>query len=308
VSLGVDQGLNLRAMTEPSTSRAADAPALAQVEAALAEVVKRVEGPASLRDAVSYALLGPGKRVRPLLAWHCCVAAGGLGPEALPAACAVELVHAFSLVHDDLPAMDDDDLRRGRPTLHKHTSEAMAILAGDGMLTMAFGVILTSPGDAATAVRLCREVANGTNAMIAGQVWDTLGGLPQGLSPADELALIHRHKTGALLACACRCGVIAARGSDRALACVSSYAHSAGLMFQIVDDVLDVTQPSEHVGKKTGKDQAMGKRTYPGVLGLDHSRARAEALCAEAIAAVAPLGDRAQPLIELANFMARRTR
>jgi geranylgeranyl diphosphate synthase type II len=281
---------------------------LSVINAHLKGVASTVEGPASLREAITYALLGPGKRIRPLLAWHCCVAAGGQGQQALPAAAAVELVHAFSLVHDDLPAMDDDDLRRGRPTLHRHTSEAMAILAGDGMLTMAFGVLLGQVADQQVAARLCHELARGTHAMIAGQVWDTLGGLPPGLSPAEELELIHQHKTGALLVSACRCGAICAGASERALACVTAYARSAGLMFQVVDDVLDVTQPSEHVGKKTGKDQAKGKRTYPGVLGLEASIARAKALCDEAIQAVRPLGQPAEPLVELARFMAHRTK
>lgn len=280
----------------------------AATDAFLSEYVAHLSLPANLNDAVLYSLLGPGKRLRPVMAWRSCEAAGGNGPESLPAAAAVELVHAFSLVHDDLPAMDDDDLRRGRPTLHKHTSEAMAILAGDGMLTFAFGLLVDRVSDSRTAARLCSELARGATGMIAGQVYDTLGGIDGGLSDEQRLALIHSNKTGSLIKASCRMGALCARASDRTLGLIDAYADAVGLMFQIVDDILDVTQPAEHVGKRTGKDVGAGKLTYPGVLGLDVAREHVVRLEADALRAAAALGTRGEALAALAREMAVRTR
>ncbi|MBY0307635.1 MAG: polyprenyl synthetase family protein [Phycisphaerales bacterium] len=266
--------------------------------------------PEGLRGAVLYALLGPGKRMRPVLAWRCCEAAGGRGADALPAAGAVELVHAFSLVHDDLPAMDDDDVRRGRPTLHRHASEATAILAGDGMLTFAFGLLCERVGDAALARRLCAELARGATGMIVGQVCDTLDASEAGagLTPEQRLEHIHGNKTGALIRAACRMGGLCAYASDRTLGILDRYAGAAGLMFQIVDDLLDVTQPAAHVGKRTGKDADAGKATYPGLLGLEASRRRVMELEEQAVAAARMLGAPGEPLAKLAAEMAVRTR
>ncbi|HZW05920.1 MAG TPA: farnesyl diphosphate synthase [Phycisphaerales bacterium] len=283
---------------------------IAATDAYLRESVDRLALPANLHDAVLYSLLGPGKRLRPLLAWRSCQAAGGGGPEALPAAAAVELVHGFSLVHDDLPAMDDDDLRRGRPTLHRHTSEAMAILAGDGMLTFGFGILCDRVSDPRLAARLCSELARGTMGMIVGQVYDTLGegSLDGSLHPADRLSLIHANKTGALIKAACRMGALCAHASDRTLNLIDRYADAVGLMFQVVDDILDVTQHADHVGKRTGKDAGAGKLTYPGVLGLEAARDHVRRLEQEALAAAAALGTAGTPLAELARGMAVRTR
>lgn len=269
----------------------------------------RLEQPRPLNDAIAYSLLGGGKRLRPVLCWYAGVAAGDDGRRTLVPAAAVELVHAFSLVHDDLPAMDDDDLRRGRPTLHIHAGEAMAILAGDAMLAMAFDLLTTEPAfDAETVRRLIVELTTGTRGMICGQVYDTLGGFSDDLSDRQRLDLIHANKTGALLRASARMGVIAAGGNADTLEAITRYADDAGLMFQIVDDLLDVRESSEHVGKRTGKDVAAGKLTFPAVLGVAGSETEIERLCQRAQDAIAPLGDRAGPLFELVRYLARRTR
>lgn len=294
----------------------------------MAAYVRSLDLPSNLVNAILYSLLGPGKRVRPLLAWHSFAAiaktpsaAPTVDPQAHPvlaAGCAVEMVHAFSLIHDDLPGLDNDDLRRGRPTLHRHTSEAMAILAGDSLLTLSFAV-LTDRYRPVLAGALSKELAAGTNAMIAGQIYDTLGGFDQGLSDEQKLQIIHRNKTGALIRASCRMGAIVALAGqnpaspppgaeDRQLVAITAYADALGLMFQIVDDLLDVTQSTEHLGKKAGKDLDAGKLTYPGVLGIDGSRARVRELHEAARAALAMFGPAAQPLLQIADYLAVRTR
>jgi geranylgeranyl pyrophosphate synthase len=307
------------------------------IEAYLARVSVWPSGPSALEDAMRYALLGGGKRLRPILAWWSCVALGGRGEWSLPACAALEAVHAFSLVHDDLPALDNDDLRRGRPTLHKHAGEAMAILAGDGLLTHAL-THLTCAGfsvaelgcdraptwasrpdgrhadEAFVRCALTHELASATLRMIHGQVWDTLGGLPPTVDDRGEagLELIHEHKTGALITAACRMGGLSALGREFAGSAgevaVTSYGRAIGLLFQVVDDLLDVTQASEHVGKRTQKDDAAGKRTYPGILGIDGTRKAIDRLRGDALRAVEPLGDRAAALVALCNYMAQRTK
>lgn len=280
---------------------------LPAIESALDSSISRAVLPDNLCDAIRYALLGGGKRLRPLLAWHAAAAVGAPDPSvALPAAVAVELIHAFSLVHDDLPAMDDDDLRRGKPTLHIHAGEAMAILAGDAMTVLAFQS-LDSVRNPSLRADLARELSAGTLAMIVGQVHDTLGGLPPNLPDADRVALIHANKTGALIRAACRMGAMLAHASDDALARITTYADAVGLMFQIVDDILDVTQPAETTGKRTGKDIQAGKATFPGILGLDASRTLVARQQSLATTAITPLGPAAVPLIDLANYMATRT-
>jgi geranylgeranyl diphosphate synthase type II len=287
---------------------------LPTIEAYFARCIDEAGMPGSLADGVRYSFLGPGKRLRPLLSWHACAALGpagnaaSAGEPALPAAAAVELVHCFSLVHDDLPGLDNDDLRRGRPTLHKATSEAMAILAGDAMLTLAFSVLtrtITAPG---LASALVNELSAATGAMIAGQVHDTLGGFPEGLDEPAKLRLIHTNKTGALIRASIRMGALCAHPLPSALSALSRYADAVGLMFQIVDDLLDVTQTTEHLGKKAGKDQCAGKLTYPGVLGVENSRNEVARLRVEAIAAIAPLGPQAGALRDLAEYLAVRSR
>jgi geranylgeranyl diphosphate synthase type II len=265
--------------------------------------------PSNLREAARYALLGPGKRLRPILVIRSCEAVGAAGVTGYPAAAAIEMVHCFSLVHDDLPAMDDDDLRRGRPTLHRHTNEAMAILAGDLLSTLAFEH-LSGAAPAGVALQLVRELAQATDDMIAGQVYDTLPDFPTEASPLERLETVHRHKTGALIRCACRMGAIAGGATPVQLQALTAYAESIGLMFQVIDDLLDVTQSTEHLGKAAGKDAGRGKLTYPGLLGVEESRREVDRLLGRALDALASLPGRegARRLAELARYMAVRTR
>jgi len=283
--------------------------AAAKVEAYLEQYIDSRPTPPSLREAIRYSALAPGKRLRPVLVIHGCRAVGGDEDRALAPAAAIELVHAFSLVHDDLPAMDDDDLRRGRPTLHRHTSEAMAILAGDAMLATAVELVLAQVHPAERAREIAAELVAGANDMIAGQVYDTLPDFDEGLSAEQRLTTIHRHKTGALIRAACRMGAIVGGGSVDAVGALTRYAEALGLMFQIVDDVLDVTQTTERLGKTAGKDAEQHKLTYPAVYGLDASREEVQRLRKLAERALSALeGDRARPLGELCRVMAERTR
>ncbi|MFK7884541.1 MAG: polyprenyl synthetase family protein [Phycisphaerales bacterium] len=266
-----------------------------------------------LLAAVEYAVLGGGKRLRPILSWRCAEAVGGPGHASLPAGCAIELIHAFSLVHDDLPILDDDDVRRGRPTLHKHTNEPMALLAGDAMLTLAFDAVdqLCESESDALRLSLIRELNRGTNAMISGQVYDTLGGMPEGISEREKTELVHRNKTGALIRAACRMGAmlgIRSSSDDGRLAAITGFSERLGLIFQIVDDLLDVQGHADDVGKATGKDALLGKATYPGLLGVEGSRAEIDRLQEEAEQLLTPLGKAATPLLELSQRMSQRDR
>lgn len=269
------------------------------------------DAPPRLVDAVEYSLTAGGKRLRPALLLECFAACSGGNDRgagrqsALAAAAAMELIHTFSLVHDDLPAMDDDDLRRGRPTNHKVFGEAMAILAGDAMVTMAFEV-LASDADPAALPGLVRELASasGPQGMIGGQVLD-IDGENQRLS-LPELQRIHRMKTGALLTASCRLGAIAARQENQ-LPAMTDFGRHLGLAFQIVDDVLDVTSTPEQMGKATGKDAGKGKNTYPSLLGLDASRREAQQQLHLALESVRPLGDAGAGLASLAKFVVERT-
>ncbi|MFM9996679.1 MAG: polyprenyl synthetase family protein [Phycisphaerales bacterium] len=289
------------------------------IDRRLDELTRDRPEPEPLREAVRYALLGGGKRVRPALAWHACVAVGGAGECSLTAGAAVELVHAFSLVHDDLPALDNDDLRRGRPTLHVHAGEAMAILAGDAMLSMAFRVLVepeagSATDDGARAAALVRELSEATAAMIAGQVEDTLGE-PAGVGPSSRTRLdaIHRNKTGALIRAACRMGAMSAPAEGSAqrearLHAITRYAEAAGLMFQVVDDLLDVERTSEQAGKRTRKDADAGKLTYPGVIGVEGSRREVARLRGDAMEALSGMGREADGLRETCTALAGRDR
>jgi geranylgeranyl diphosphate synthase type II len=261
-----------------------------------------------LIESIEYSLLAGGKRLRPALvieSWRACGGAEESSGAALAGAGAVELVHTFSLVHDDLPAMDDDDLRRGRPTNHKVFGEAMAILAGDAMLTMAFDVIArhAPPLVAATMIR---ELANATGpqGMIGGQVLD-MQSENQSLA-LKQLQDIHRRKTAALLVAACRLGAIAAGAATEPLDALTTYARHLGLAFQIVDDLLDVTSTPEQLGKATRKDQAKGKNTYPALLGIEGSRQEAQRQLERAVASIQLFSVRSSPLSELAQFAVRR--
>lgn len=280
---------------------------LALVERFMEDWIRSCGLPQNLRDATAYALLGGGKRLRPVLALHSCAAVGGSFDGAVPAAAALEMIHAFSLVHDDLPALDNDDTRRGLPTVHVKFGEAMAVLVGDGLMSMAFQV-LAERYDARLAGLMCRELAEGSTAMIAGQVLDTLGGFAPVLDARDRLELIHRNKTGALIRASCRMGALAGRAGDGAVANITRFGESIGLMFQIVDDLIDVQQSAEHTGKRTGKDTDAGKLTYPGLIGVEASRREVERLRHDAHAAIADFGAKARPLADLCEYLAVRTK
>jgi geranylgeranyl diphosphate synthase type II len=289
-----------------------------QVEGRLREMVDSgAECPPAILEAMRYSLLAPGKRLRPLLVILSAEACGGSVAAALPAACAVEMIHAYSLVHDDLPAMDDDDLRRGLPTCHKRFGEAMAILAGDALLTLAFQV-LADNYPPVTAAACCGELARGAGAagMVGGQVedlaWEQESS--QGVRSLSILEGIHARKTGALFRACLRLGVWVAQGektggADREmLKRMDAYGCCFGQAFQITDDLLDVESSAEAAGKRVHKDAARGKLTYPGLLGVAESRRRAEQLSQEATGALRPLGNKAERLVELAASILERSR
>jgi geranylgeranyl diphosphate synthase type II len=263
--------------------------------------------PESIHKAMRYSLFAGGKRIRPIL----CMAAAETvsdSPEGVEsAACSLELIHTYSLIHDDLPALDNDDLRRGVPTCHKVFGEAIAILAGDALLTLAFQVLAQLPGEPLRKARLVEELslAAGTvGGMIGGQVHDLEG---EGKHPdAALLEAIHRAKTGALLKASLRMGAIYAGAETEQLNALSCYGEHVGLAFQIVDDVLDVEQPSEALGKTAGKDAQQAKITFPAVYGLKRSRQMAEQERLAAHQALRPFGDRAGRLRELADLIVQR--
>jgi len=281
----------------------------ARIDAALRTYVELTEGcPAELREAIEYSLLGPGKRLRPMLVLMACQACGGAIEAALPAACAVEMIHAYSLVHDDLPAMDNDDLRRGRPTCHKKFGEAMAILAGDALLTLAFEVLAKKVLPPELAAACCAELAAAAGAcnLVGGQVDDMQAGSTTG--GLDALESIHNRKTGAMIQVSLRLGGILAGADARQIAALQRYGRCLGLAFQITDDLLDVRGSEAAVGKSVGKDSRRGKLTFPGVLGIDESIARAGQLIDEACEALAPLGPKAGSLEAVARYVLERDR
>jgi geranylgeranyl diphosphate synthase type II len=268
------------------------------------------ERPESLRGAMRYSLLAGGKRLRPILCLAACEMAGGDPALAMPTAVALEMIHTMSLIHDDLPAMDNDDLRRGRPTNHKVYGEANAILAGDALLTRAFEMVaLRSPG--VPADRLLSVVgelalASGAPGLVGGQVVDLESEGRQ--VDLETLEYIHLHKTGALLRACVLCGALIAGASEEVLRALRTYARGIGLAFQIIDDILDVTASSDVLGKTAGKDLAADKTTYPKLLGLEESRRRAEALVQEARQALEPWLPQAAPLLALADYITSRDR
>ena len=256
----------------------------AEVEAALAILLPAPpDCPAPVADAMRYSLLGGGKRVRPVLCLASADAVGGRTAAVLQAACAIELIHTYSLIHDDLPAMDDDSLRRGRPTLHVVAGEGMAILAGDGLLTEAFHALSSLPGDAARVLRAVRSIAYaaGPVGMVGGQAIDlaSVKPGPQGRTAALDataLATMHAKKTGALIRAAAAVGAVLGGGSEAQIAAIDDAGAEFGLAFQIVDDILDVEGESAQIGKTPGKDAAAGKTTYPALYGIARSREMAE--------------------------------
>ncbi len=340
------------------------------VDAALSDELAKAKWPASLKSAAEYSLMAGGKRLRPMLVLLANEVCGGQQNKALPAACAIEMIHTYSLIHDDLPSMDDDDFRRGRPTSHKVFGEALAILAGDCLLTLAFETIAATSNSSqisdgrqlAEQIRILAAAAGGAG-MVGGQVLDLeaeRGAFVAGKSPAKmagngennscgqdsstvqleaisadsvagrtihsptnsktvqndsnqtaetrvvELSQIHKMKTGALIAGALELGAASADADEHSRKQLRHYGHCIGLAFQIADDLLDVTGDQTKLGKKPGRDADLGKLTYPGLLGIQNSRAKAEQLVQEACDAVAVFGERSRWLMELAQFIVER--
>jgi geranylgeranyl diphosphate synthase, type II len=311
-----------------------------QIDAALDVRTSMAESagcPARLREAMRYSLLAPGKRFRPILTLLASEACGGDRDAAMPSACAVEMVHAYSLIHDDLPAMDDDDLRRGRPTCHRKFDEATAILAGDGLLTLAFEILAKEIQPSATAAACCAALAEAAGAcnMVGGQTDDidaeteslksrvTVSGFNIAGGDSQEAAcagavdsrqqlsaleFIHRRKTGAMIRASLKLGALTAGAAAEQLAALESFGHCIGLAFQITDDLLDVLGDSAVAGKRVGKDAEQGKLTYPRILGVQQSLQYAKSLTMEACQAIEIFGPAGEGLQALACFVLERNR
>ena len=276
------------------------------------------ESPKRLADALEYSLLAPGKRLRPVLCLLACETLGANLEQALGNACALEMIHCYSLIHDDLPAMDDDDLRRGRPTCHRQFDEATAILAGDALQPMAFESILSSRLDPTALVESCQVLAwaAGIRGMVGGQMDDLLEenrsqmqcDEPKGIeeSPEKRLDAIHRRKTGAMIEASVVLGAIAANATPECRSALARYGRGIGIAFQIVDDLLDVESTSEKTGKATGKDAARGKLTFPGVYGITESRQMANRWVADSLAALEPFNHQAEGLRQIAKYILER--
>jgi geranylgeranyl diphosphate synthase type II len=263
--------------------------------------------PATIHRAMRYSLFAGGKRLRPILCLAAAEACGGKINAALPLACAVECIHTYSLVHDDLPSMDNDDLRRGRATCHKVFGDGIAILAGDALLTIAFEIAARVKSTKRYDLRkIFREMATaaGSQKLIAGQVAD-LEAEGRRINRA-QLRYIHENKTAALLAASVRLGAMAADAGPKQLTAITAFGRALGLAFQVIDDILDVTQTSEKLGKSAGKDVAAKKATYPAVIGLEKSRTEAWRLTSEAQHALKSLGESATVLRALADYLLQR--
>ncbi len=283
------------------------------IELALSKTTELARGcPDRLREAMRYSLLAPGKRMRPMLALMAAEACGGAIAAAMPAACAVEMIHAYSLIHDDLPAMDDDDLRRGRPTCHKVYGEAMAILAGDGLLSLAFHVLAENIRPQSVAAACCAALAeaSGPCQLVGGQADDVLAeqGGANAIQGREHLEFIHARKTGAMIRVSLKLGGMTAGASPEQLKALDEYGRRLGLAFQVTDDLLDVRSTEENMGKRVGKDAQKGKITFPGLLGVDQSTAYATQLIDEARAALEPFGSNVAGLTALANYVLERNR
>lgn len=284
----------------------------ARIDAALDLYLPReTELPHSVHKAMRYSIFAGGKRVRPILMLAACKAVGGDTEGAIPAACAMEMIHTYSLIHDDLPAMDDDDFRRGNPTSHKVFGEAVAILTGDALLTEAFK--LTSDPrfaggcDAAARLAVIHVIANcaGSYGMVGGQVVDMESeGKPDIDLPTVQY--IHTHKTGALIKASVVAGALLGGADEKALSAITRYGEAAGLAFQIADDILDIEGTTEEIGKDAGSDQARGKATYPAVIGLAAARLEAQSMMDEAMRALEIFGPEADPLREIARYIVNR--
>jgi geranylgeranyl diphosphate synthase type II len=265
--------------------------------------------PTTIHRAMRYSLFAGGKRMRPALVLAATTACGGRESDALPLACAVECIHTYSLVHDDLPAMDNDDFRRGKPTNHKVFGEGIAVLAGDALLTQAFEIAAQAKSWPRYSHRhLILEIAkaSGSLQLIAGQVADLEGEGKK--TSAAQLKYIHERKTSALLCCSVRLGGMSANCSAAQLRALTDFGYHVGLAFQVIDDILDVTQTSEKLGKTAGKDTQAQKATYPSIVGLEKSRKIAKELTAKAFAALKAFKGKAVALEALAEFLLKRDR
>ncbi len=285
------------------------------IDAALDGYARFAPGcPPHLQEAIRYSLLAPGKRLRPMLVLWSAEACGCDLQQGMPVACAVEMIHAYSLVHDDLPAMDDDDLRRGRPTCHKMFGEATAILVGDALLTLAFGVVAKDvrPAEVSVACAAALAEAAGAAGMVGGQADDLAAegqGSPGMLSTQEQVASlesIHERKTGAMFTVSTKLGGLVAGANAEQLAALDTYGRRLGLAFQIADDLLDVEGSAAEVGKRVGKDARVGKLTFPGLLSVEESRRRAARLVDEACAAIDQLRPAADKLTALAQYVLKR--
>lgn len=285
---------------------------IALVDAALEQYLPgEQERPQSIHQAMRYSVFAGGKRVRPVLMLAACEAVGGAVEQAMPAACAMEMIHTYSLIHDDLPAMDDDDFRRGRPTNHKVFGEAIAILAGDGLLTEAFKLLsnprFTGSTNPATTLAVIQEIAvcAGTYGMVGGQVVDMESeGKPEMDLPTVQY--IHTHKTGALIKASVVAGALLGGADQQQLTAIRRYGEAAGLAFQIADDILDIEGTTEEIGKDAGSDEARGKATYPAVMGLAAAKQEAQAMMDEAMLSLEMFGAAAEPLRAIARYIVER--
>jgi geranylgeranyl diphosphate synthase type II len=268
---------------------------------------KETTRPATIHKAMRYSLFAGGKRLRPILTLAAAEACGGKLEAALPLACAMECIHTYSLVHDDLPSMDNDDFRRGRPTCHKVFGENIAVLAGDALLTVAFEIVShAKPARRYDMATLLREVAvaAGSRKLIAGQVADLEAEGKK--TTRDDLRYIHENKTSAILTASVCLGAMSANAPSKELAAITKFGRALGLAFQVIDDILDVTQTSEKLGKSAGKDIAAQKATYPSLIGLEKSRAEARRLTRNAHNALSVFGREGETLHSLANYLLER--
>ena len=272
---------------------------------------KESDLPHTVHKAMRYSVFAGGKRVRPILLLAACEAVGGNTRNAVPAACSMEMIHTYSLIHDDLPAMDDDDFRRGNPTNHKVFGEAIAILAGDALLTEAFKLV-SDPGfadgcDPSALLAVIHEIATcaGSAGMVGGQVIDMES---EGRLDIDlpTVQYIHTHKTGALIKASVVSGALLGGASGQKLAAITRYGEAAGLAFQIADDILDIEGTTEEIGKDAGSDQARGKATYPAVIGLAAAKEEAREMMDEALRSLDIFGAEADPLREIARYIVQR--
>jgi geranylgeranyl pyrophosphate synthase len=281
----------------------------ARVDSALDQYLPLAQDPTQLRTAMRYSLFNGGKRVRPILAYAAALAVKpGINLNLIdPIAAALECLHSYSLVHDDLPAMDDDDLRRGKPTCHIAFTEATAILAGDGLQTLAFDLLTTTDLPAATQIKLIRQLAQGSgmDGMVLGQAID-LAAVDHQLDLA-QLETMHRHKTGALIRASVAMGAISAGANDKQLTALDNYAAAIGLAFQVQDDILDVTGDTTTLGKQQGADIARNKPTYVSLLGLDAAKTKADELHRQALGALGVFDESAAPLRQLASYIVQRS-